>query len=448
MNVNSINPDRIEGQASAAREIVAQLGGLPDVLALPYGGGGNTTAYLRGFGDERPRILSVQSGERATTVGSAIRIVEPVHREQVEGAAEIVTVSDAELLEWWQAIARLEGLFCEPASAAGVAGRRAGPAGRPRRLRAHRPRAEGPGRGRAAVRTRAPATSANLGPGFDTAGVALDLWNEVEVTRGLRPPARPGAHRHPRVRPRRLARGPVVRVDRPHPARARPRLERGDDRARDGRGGEVDGAGARARGPARARRAARGPLRQPRRLPRRRRHADLGRADRADRRLAAADARWRSIPEEKVHDRRGAARAAGRDPARRRVLQRRACGAARRRDRRAAAPTRSPPRSPTGSTSRTGRRRSSTRSAPSSRAGAVGATLSGSGPDRDRLGRGRRTPAPPSSRPVTRRRQQLAVSPRARTEASLGARARRAVLRAVLEARRPGPASATARRWC
>jgi threonine synthase len=122
VNVNSINPDRIEGQASAAREVVAQLGGPPDVLALPYGGGGNTTAYLLGFGDARPRILSVQSGERATTVGSAIRIVEPAHREQVEGVAEIVTVSDAELLEWWQAIPRLEGVFCEPASAAGVAG--------------------------------------------------------------------------------------------------------------------------------------------------------------------------------------------------------------------------------------------------------------------------------------------------------------------------------------
>jgi threonine synthase len=92
------------------------------VLALPYGGGGNTAAYLRGFGDERPRVLSVQSGERATTVGSAIRIVDPVHREQVEAAAEIVTVGDDHLLEWWRAIPRLEGLFCEPASAAGVAG--------------------------------------------------------------------------------------------------------------------------------------------------------------------------------------------------------------------------------------------------------------------------------------------------------------------------------------
>jgi threonine synthase len=123
VNVNSINPDRIEGQASAAREVVEQLGAAPDVLALPYGGGGNTSAYVRGFaGGEGPRLLAVQSAERATTVGSAIRIVSPVHREQVEAAAEIVTVPDAELLEWWSAIARLEGLFCEPASAAGVAG--------------------------------------------------------------------------------------------------------------------------------------------------------------------------------------------------------------------------------------------------------------------------------------------------------------------------------------
>jgi threonine synthase len=125
VNVNSINPDRIEGQSSCAREIVDQLGGLPDVLALPYGGGGNTRSFLRGFDDAgggRPRILSVQSGERATTVGSAIRIVAPVHREEVEGAVEVVTVSDEDLLEWWLAIARLEGVFCEPASAAGVTG--------------------------------------------------------------------------------------------------------------------------------------------------------------------------------------------------------------------------------------------------------------------------------------------------------------------------------------
>jgi threonine synthase len=125
VNVNSINPDRIEGQSAAAREIVEQLGGLPDVLALPYGGGGNTCAYVRGFeegGAGMPRMLAVQSGQRAETFASAIRIVEPVHRERAEAAAEVVTVADAEILEWWRAVARLEGVFCEPASAAGVAG--------------------------------------------------------------------------------------------------------------------------------------------------------------------------------------------------------------------------------------------------------------------------------------------------------------------------------------
>jgi threonine synthase len=125
VNVNSINPDRIEGQASAAHEVVEQLGAAPDVLALPYGGGGNTSAYARGFaeaGTAVPRLLSVQSAERSTTVGSAIRIVSPVHRAQVEAAAEVVTVTDSELIAWWSSIARLEGLFCEPSSAAGVAG--------------------------------------------------------------------------------------------------------------------------------------------------------------------------------------------------------------------------------------------------------------------------------------------------------------------------------------
>ena len=125
VNVNSINPDRIEGQSSAAVEIVEQFGGLPDVVALPYGGGGNTCAYVRGFeeaGAGMPRMLAVQSAQRAETFASAIRIVEPVHREQAEAAAEIVSVTDDEVLEWWRAVARLEGFFCEPASAAGVAG--------------------------------------------------------------------------------------------------------------------------------------------------------------------------------------------------------------------------------------------------------------------------------------------------------------------------------------
>jgi threonine synthase len=125
VNVNSINPDRIEGQASAAREIVEQFGGPPAVLALPYGGGGNTLAYARGFdeaGAGRPRLLSVQSDKRPETVATAIRISQPVHREQAEAITEVVTITDDALLEWWRSIGRLEGIFCEPASAAGVAG--------------------------------------------------------------------------------------------------------------------------------------------------------------------------------------------------------------------------------------------------------------------------------------------------------------------------------------
>jgi threonine synthase len=130
--VNSLNPDRLQGQKTAAFEIVEQLGGPPDVLALPYGGGGNTCAYGLGFdetGEALPRLLSVQAAERATTTASAIRIADPVHAPQVakvleRTGGEIVTVSDDEILEAWRWLAQEEGLFCEPASAAGVAGLR------------------------------------------------------------------------------------------------------------------------------------------------------------------------------------------------------------------------------------------------------------------------------------------------------------------------------------
>ena len=67
VNVNSINPDRIEGQSSAAREVLEQLGGLPDVLALPYGGGGNTVSYARGFGETLPRFLLGEAAQRRET---------------------------------------------------------------------------------------------------------------------------------------------------------------------------------------------------------------------------------------------------------------------------------------------------------------------------------------------------------------------------------------------
>ena len=126
VNVNSINPDRIEGQASAAREVLEQLGGLPDVLALPYGGGGNTVAYAQGFGETLPRFLLGEAAQRHDTFASAIRITEPVHRDEVAGVLErsggqIVSLSEADIERAWRSLAREEGIFCEPASAAGVA---------------------------------------------------------------------------------------------------------------------------------------------------------------------------------------------------------------------------------------------------------------------------------------------------------------------------------------
>jgi threonine synthase len=129
--VNSLNPDRIQGQKTAVFEIVERLGLAPDVLALPYGGGGNTCAYARGFDDEgaATHIVSVQAAERAATFASAIRIAEPVHAAEVAalaaaGRVEVVTVSDDEITDAWLELASREGLFCEPASAAGLAGLR------------------------------------------------------------------------------------------------------------------------------------------------------------------------------------------------------------------------------------------------------------------------------------------------------------------------------------
>ena len=80
--VNSLNPYRLEGQKTAAFEIVEELGGAPDVLALPYGGGGNTRAYALGFdesGAGLPPFLAGEATERAFTMATAIRIAEPAH---------------------------------------------------------------------------------------------------------------------------------------------------------------------------------------------------------------------------------------------------------------------------------------------------------------------------------------------------------------------------------
>ena len=125
VNVNSINPDRLEGQASALLEIVEQLGEAPDAVALPYGGGGNACAYARGLqegGLGSIRLIAVEATNRSGTFASAIRIRQPVHRDRVGQVAEIRSVGEDKLLEWWRAIVRLEGVFCEPAAAAGVAG--------------------------------------------------------------------------------------------------------------------------------------------------------------------------------------------------------------------------------------------------------------------------------------------------------------------------------------
>jgi threonine synthase len=128
--VNSTNPDRIDGQKTAALEIIEQLGGSPDVLVLPYGGGGNTVAYAKGFleaGFPALEIVPVEAANRATTSASAIRIPTPVHRAEVEEAlarsgGKVVSATDDEIAVAWRSLAREEGIFCEPASAAALAG--------------------------------------------------------------------------------------------------------------------------------------------------------------------------------------------------------------------------------------------------------------------------------------------------------------------------------------
>ena len=144
--VNSVNPDRIEGQKTAAFEACEDLGGPPDALVLPVGNAGNITAYWKGFTewreagytDDAPRMLGFQAEgaaplvaghdfENPETVASAIRIGSPASREGALAAAResgglIESVTDAEILAAQELLARQEGVFCEPASAAGIAG--------------------------------------------------------------------------------------------------------------------------------------------------------------------------------------------------------------------------------------------------------------------------------------------------------------------------------------
>ena len=166
--VNSVNPNRIEGQKTAAFEIVDELGDAPDVLALPVGNAGNITAYWRGFREEHrdgrasrlPRMLGGQaSGAAPLVLGHPVddpadrRDRDPDRQSRVlAGAVDardqsegmIASVDDEAILDAQRRLARLEGIFCEPASAAALAVLERAIAdgvvapGNPRRLRAHR----------------------------------------------------------------------------------------------------------------------------------------------------------------------------------------------------------------------------------------------------------------------------------------------------------------------
>jgi threonine synthase len=137
--VNSVNPYRLEGQKTAAFELLDEIGEL-DALCIPVGNAGNITAYWKGFQEAgaSPRMLGFQAEgsaplvdgapvENPETVASAIRIGNPARWEEAMGAmtasqGAIRAVSDAEILDAYRWLAAHEGVFCEPASAAGVAG--------------------------------------------------------------------------------------------------------------------------------------------------------------------------------------------------------------------------------------------------------------------------------------------------------------------------------------
>jgi threonine synthase len=137
--VNSVNPYRLEGQKTAAFEILEVLDEI-DALCIPVGNAGNITAYWKGFGEagHAPRMLGFQAAgaaplvegrriERPETVASAIRIGNPARWEEAMTAVTgsggaIEAVTDAEILDAYRLLAAREGVFCEPASAASVAG--------------------------------------------------------------------------------------------------------------------------------------------------------------------------------------------------------------------------------------------------------------------------------------------------------------------------------------
>ena len=137
--VNSVNEFRIEGQKTAAFELIDELGEL-DALCIPVGNAGNITAYWRGFQEigHHPRMLGFQAAgaaplvlgapvEHPETIASAIRIGNPARWEDAMSAmtasnGAIQAVTDEQIIDAYRFLAGREGVFCEPASAASVAG--------------------------------------------------------------------------------------------------------------------------------------------------------------------------------------------------------------------------------------------------------------------------------------------------------------------------------------
>ncbi|MGI9092797.1 MAG: threonine synthase [Mycobacteriales bacterium] len=144
--VNSVNPDRIDGQKTAAFEVCDTLGRAPDVHCLPVGNAGNITAYWKGYGeyardgviDATPRMFGFQAAgsapivtgmpvEHPITIATAIRIGNPASWKQAIAARDestglIDAVTDRQILAAYRLLAREEAVFVEPASAASVAG--------------------------------------------------------------------------------------------------------------------------------------------------------------------------------------------------------------------------------------------------------------------------------------------------------------------------------------
>jgi threonine synthase len=141
--VNSVNPFRLEGQKTAAFEVLEDLGGDVDALCLPVGNAGNITAYWKGFNEWDPTrpgpqmfgfqaegaapLVTGQRVDKPETVASAIRIGNPARWEEAMSAMRdsrggVKALSDEQILDAYRLLAAREGVFCEPASAASVAG--------------------------------------------------------------------------------------------------------------------------------------------------------------------------------------------------------------------------------------------------------------------------------------------------------------------------------------